>query len=59
VTGFGSGGPMGHKHSFDGIGQSMRGTVYLSGTPDQPIAIKLPWVDFGTACLSAFGTRRR
>jgi crotonobetainyl-CoA:carnitine CoA-transferase CaiB-like acyl-CoA transferase len=59
VTGFGSGGPMGHKHSFDGIGQSMRGTVHLSGTPDQPIAIKLPWVDFGTACLSAFGTRRR
>ncbi|MGC1885865.1 MAG: CoA transferase, partial [Stellaceae bacterium] len=29
---------------------------YLSGTPEQPIAIKVPWVDFGTACLSAFGT---
>src|SRR5437868_11966454 len=23
VTGFGSGGPLGHKHGFDGIGQSM------------------------------------
>jgi crotonobetainyl-CoA:carnitine CoA-transferase CaiB-like acyl-CoA transferase len=24
--------------------------------PEQPIASKVPWVDFGTACLSAFGT---
>ena len=56
VTGFGSGGPLSHKHGFDGIGQSMSGAVYLSGTPEQPIAIKVPWVDFGSACLSAFGT---
>jgi crotonobetainyl-CoA:carnitine CoA-transferase CaiB-like acyl-CoA transferase len=56
VTGFGAGGPSSHKHGFDGIGQAMSGAAYLSGTPDQPIAIKLPWVDFGTACLSAFGT---
>jgi crotonobetainyl-CoA:carnitine CoA-transferase CaiB-like acyl-CoA transferase len=56
VTGFGSGGPLSHKHGFDGIGQAMSGAVYLSGTPDQPIAIKVPWVDFGTASLSAFGT---
>jgi len=56
VTGFGPGGPMSHKHGFDGIGQTMSGAVYLSGTPEQPIAIKVPWVDFGTACLSAFGT---
>jgi crotonobetainyl-CoA:carnitine CoA-transferase CaiB-like acyl-CoA transferase len=56
VTGFGSGGPLSHKHGFDGIGQAMSGAVYLSGTPQQPIALKVPWVDFGTACLSAFGT---
>jgi crotonobetainyl-CoA:carnitine CoA-transferase CaiB-like acyl-CoA transferase len=56
VTGFGAGGPLSHKHGFDGIGQAMSGAAYLSGTPKQPIAIKLPWVDFGTACLSAFGT---
>src|SRR5215468_2898572 len=56
VTGFGSGGPLSHKHGFDGIGQAMSGAVYLSGTPEQPIAIKVPWVDFGTASLSAFGT---
>jgi crotonobetainyl-CoA:carnitine CoA-transferase CaiB-like acyl-CoA transferase len=56
VTGFGAGGPMSHKHGFDGIGQAMSGAVYLSGTPEQPIMMKVPWVDFGTACLSAFGT---
>ena len=56
VTGFGAGGPLSDKHGFDGIGQAMSGAAYLSGTPEQPIAIKLPWVDFGTACLSAFGT---
>jgi len=56
VTGFGAGGPLSHKHGFDGIGQAMSGAAYLSGTPEQPIAIKLPWVDFGTASLSAFGT---
>ena len=56
VTGFGAGGPLSHKHGFDGIGQAMSGAAYLSGMPDQPIALKLPWVDFGTACLSAFGT---
>jgi crotonobetainyl-CoA:carnitine CoA-transferase CaiB-like acyl-CoA transferase len=55
VTGFGAGGPLSRKHGFDGIGQAMSGAAYLSGTPEQPIAIKLPWVDFGTACLSAFG----
>jgi crotonobetainyl-CoA:carnitine CoA-transferase CaiB-like acyl-CoA transferase len=56
VTGFGSGGPLSHKHGFDGIGQAMSGAVYLSGAPEQPTVIKVPWVDFGTACLSAFGT---
>ena len=56
VTGFGAGGHMSDKHGFDGIGQAMSGAVYLSGTPEQPIMLKVPWVDFGTASLSAFGT---
>jgi crotonobetainyl-CoA:carnitine CoA-transferase CaiB-like acyl-CoA transferase len=56
VTGFGAGGRMSHKHGFDGIGQAMSGAVYLSGMPEQPIMTKVPWVDFGTAFLSAFGT---
>jgi crotonobetainyl-CoA:carnitine CoA-transferase CaiB-like acyl-CoA transferase len=56
VTGFGAGGPLSHKHGFDGIGQAMCGAVYLSGFAEQPIMTKVPWVDFGTAFLSAFGT---
>jgi crotonobetainyl-CoA:carnitine CoA-transferase CaiB-like acyl-CoA transferase len=56
VTGFGAGGSLSHKHGFDGIGQTMSGAVYLSGTPQQPMMTKVPWVDFGTAFLSAFGT---
>jgi crotonobetainyl-CoA:carnitine CoA-transferase CaiB-like acyl-CoA transferase len=56
VTGFGAGGRLSNKHGFDGIGQAMSGAVYLSGMPEQPIMTKVPWVDFGTAFLSAFGT---
>jgi crotonobetainyl-CoA:carnitine CoA-transferase CaiB-like acyl-CoA transferase len=56
VTGFGAGGPLSHKHGFDGIGQAMSGAAYLTGTQDQPVVLKVPWVDFGTALSSAFGT---
>ena len=56
VTGFGAGGRLRNKHGFDGIGQAMSGAVFLSGFPEQPIMTKVPWVDFGTAFLSAFGT---
>jgi crotonobetainyl-CoA:carnitine CoA-transferase CaiB-like acyl-CoA transferase len=56
VTAFGAGGPWSHKHGFDGIGQVMSGAVYLAGTPEQPTRAGAPYVDFGTASLSAFGT---
>lgn len=56
VTAFGAGGPWSHKHGFDGIGQVMCGSAYLTGTPEQPMRAAVAWVDFGTASLSAFGT---
>jgi crotonobetainyl-CoA:carnitine CoA-transferase CaiB-like acyl-CoA transferase len=56
VTAFGAGGPWSHKHGFDGIGQVMCGSAYLSGTPEQPMRAAVPWVDCGTASLAAFGT---
>ena len=37
VTAFGAGGPWSHKHGFDGIGQLMCGSAYLTGTPEQPM----------------------
>jgi len=56
VTAFGAGGPWSGKHGFDGIGQVMCGSAYLTGTPDQPLRAAVPWVDCGTASLAAFGT---
>ena len=56
VTAFGAGGPWSHKHGFDGIGQVMSGSAYLTGTPEQPLRAAAPWVDCGTASLAAFGT---
>src|SRR5512144_823866 len=56
VTAFGAGGPWSHKHGFDGIGQVMCGSAYLTGTPDQPMRAAVAWVDCGTASLAAFGT---
>jgi crotonobetainyl-CoA:carnitine CoA-transferase CaiB-like acyl-CoA transferase len=56
VTAFGGGGPWSHKHGFDGIGQVMCGSAYLTGTPEQPTRAAVAWVDCGTASLAAFGT---
>src|SRR5438477_6291788 len=56
VTAFGAGGPWSHKHGFDGIGQVMCGSAYLSGTPEQPVRAAVAWVDCGTASVAALGT---
>lgn len=56
ISAFGSGGPYTRKLGFDGIGQAMSGSMYLSGWPGEPMKAYVPWVDFGTASLAAFGT---
>lgn len=56
ATAFGLGGPWSHKHGFDGIGQAMCGSVYLTGEPDHPMRATVNWVDCGTAAVAAFGT---
>ena len=56
VTAFGAGGPWSHKHGFDGIGQAMSGSAYLTGTPEQPLRAAVAWVDCGTASVAALGT---
>ena len=56
ATAFGNGGPLSHKHGFDGIGQAMCGSVYLTGEAGQPMRAGVNWVDCGTASLAAFGT---
>ncbi|MDO8838487.1 MAG: CoA transferase [Parvibaculum sp.] len=56
VSAFGHGGPYSERTGFDGVAQSMVGAAYLTGYPDEPVKSYAPWVDFGTASLSAFGT---
>jgi crotonobetainyl-CoA:carnitine CoA-transferase CaiB-like acyl-CoA transferase len=53
---FGDRGPYADRGGFDGVGQAMSGAMYISGTPGSPVKGAAPYVDFGTAVLSAFGT---
>jgi crotonobetainyl-CoA:carnitine CoA-transferase CaiB-like acyl-CoA transferase len=52
---FGKTGPDAHKVGFDGIGQAMSASVFMSGDPDAPRRASVNWVDFGTAISAAFG----
>ncbi|MDB5837707.1 MAG: hypothetical protein JWR14_7537 [Caballeronia sp.] len=56
VSAFGGSGPYSERIGFDGVGQAMSGSVYLSGTPGQPTKAMVPTVDFATAMSSAMGT---
>jgi len=56
ISAFGTGGPYSNRVGFDGLGQAMSGAMYMSGTPDQPVKSYAPFIDFGTASLSAVGT---
>jgi crotonobetainyl-CoA:carnitine CoA-transferase CaiB-like acyl-CoA transferase len=56
VNAFGSQGPWAERVGFDGVGQVMSGSAHLSGPPGHPTKTYVPWVDFGTASLAAFGT---
>lgn len=56
VTAFGTGGPYSHRVGFDGVAQAMSGAVFLTGEPHAPTRCAVPFIDFGTASLCAFGT---
>ncbi|MDP2285995.1 MAG: CoA transferase, partial [Pseudohongiella sp.] len=56
ISAFGTGGPYSNRVGFDGLGQAMSGSMYMSGTPEQPVKAYAPFIDFGTASLSAVGT---
>jgi crotonobetainyl-CoA:carnitine CoA-transferase CaiB-like acyl-CoA transferase len=52
---FGDGGPYATRGGFDGVGQAMSGSMYITGTPGHPVKGAAPYVDYTTASLSAFG----
>lgn len=56
ISAFGTGGPYSNRVGFDGLGQAMSGAMYMSGTEQQPVKSYAPFIDFGTASLSATGT---
>lgn len=56
VNAFGSTGPWAERVGFDGVGQVMSGSAHLSGPPGHPTRTYVPWVDYSTASLAAFGT---
>ena len=56
VSAFGSDGPYARRVGFDTLGQAMSGAMHLTGTAEQPMRAIAPYVDFGTALFSAFGT---
>jgi crotonobetainyl-CoA:carnitine CoA-transferase CaiB-like acyl-CoA transferase len=53
---FGSTGPYAQRGGFDTIAQAMSGAMLLSGKDGEPAKSFVPYCDFGTASLSAFGT---
>jgi crotonobetainyl-CoA:carnitine CoA-transferase CaiB-like acyl-CoA transferase len=53
---FGHTGPYAHRLGFDGLGQALSGTAYMTGDPGAPRRAAVNWVDFGTAISAAFGT---
>ncbi len=55
VSAFGLEGPYANRVGFDGIAQAMSGAAWFAGSEDQPVRAAAPWVDFGTASLTAFG----
>ncbi|MFK7956298.1 MAG: CaiB/BaiF CoA transferase family protein [Lysobacterales bacterium] len=55
VTAFGDTGPWAKRGGFDGVGQTMSGAAYMTGTPGTPAKAAAPYVDYCSAVLAAFG----
>lgn len=53
---FGSDGPWGNKPGFDGIGQTMSGAAWFSGTAGKPIKAAVTYIDYSTALSATIGT---
>ena len=56
VTAYGNGGPYSERGGFDGVAQALAGATYMGGRPGDPMKSFVPFADFGTATMAAFGT---
>lgn len=55
VTAYGRGGPYSERVGFDGVAQALAGATWMGGDPGRPTKSFVPFADFGTATLAAFG----
>lgn len=55
TSAYGNEGPYAERVGFDGVGQAMSGSTYISGWPHQPMKSGVAWVDCMTATYNAFG----
>jgi len=55
LSAFGDAGPWQERLGFDTVGQTMCGSVHMTGEPDQPYRAQIAWVDFATALHAAYG----
>jgi len=56
ISAYGTTGPYKDRVGFDGIGQAMSGSIYMTGNEDEPYRCMTSFVDFGTALSCAYGT---
>lgn len=55
VTAYGRGGPYSDRVGFDGVAQALAGATAMGGQPGDPMKSFVPFADFGTATMAAFG----
>jgi crotonobetainyl-CoA:carnitine CoA-transferase CaiB-like acyl-CoA transferase len=56
ISAYGTTGPYKDRVGFDGVGQAMSASAYLSGEPGHPRRTLTNFVDYGTALSCAYGT---
>ncbi len=56
ITAYGLTGPYKDRVGFDGVGQAMSGSIYMTGNVGEPYRTMTNFVDFGTALSCAYGT---
>ncbi len=56
ISTFGPTGPYANRGGFDGIGQVMSGAAWFSSGGEGPVKSNAPFIDFGTAVITAYGT---
>jgi len=56
ASAYGTQGPMAERIGFDGVGQAVSGSIWLTGEPDKPYRTATAPIDFSTSLSLAYGT---